>query len=607
MNWLTLAWSMVAGACLVLGLMHLALWLMDRKRWELLWFSVSAVAAAGVAIGEHLGLTTDSLTTYRIMDRWMPVCLAVLLVSLVWFVQVFFGTGRRWLVMVISVLWLLGLVFNFLSPQSMTFGEVTALKRIPTWFGGEFTAAVASPNPVQHLGNAASVLILFFLADASVRLWRRGDRRRAGVIGGGSVLFMVAAGVHTPLVDSGLVKTPYMVSFAFMAIVVAVSYELLRAVYLSSRLSQQVLVSEARWQALLNNVRLAVISFDSQARITLVNPFFERTLGYTAAQLVGRSITDLLLPKDTEEFQMRFRVAATQGPRPPARWAFRHATGAVRTFEWSTVRLLGPTGGFTGLLAIGADVTERLQAQSDLARVRRDLDHLTRTNLLGELLAALAHELNQPLTAILSNAQAGRRFLAQPKPDLGEIREILEEIVRDDKRAGEVIHRLRMLLRKEPPIRATFALDDAIREVEQLVRSELVGGGIGLRLELASPSPQVEAVKVDLQQVLMNLVLNAAQTLRDQPSGRREILVTTEPEDDGVKIGVLDSGPGVAPEKLPTLFEPFVSSRTGGMGMGLSICRRLVESNRGRIRTVNRPEGGAAFFFTLPATWPERA
>jgi PAS domain S-box-containing protein len=391
-----------------------------------------------------------------------------------------------------------------------------------------------------------------------------------------------------------------MVSFAFLAIIVAVSYELLRAVYLSSRLSRQVMASEARWRALLSNVRLAVVSLDAQSRITLVNPFFERTLGYRAAELGGRPISDLLPAADAEEFRERWRIAAERGPRPLARWAFRQASGDLRTFEWSTVRLLDGEGEFAGFLTVGADITERLKAETDLARVRHDLEHLSRTNLLGELSSALAHELNQPLTSILSNAQAGRRFLAQATPDLEEIKTILDEIARDDKRAGEVIHRRRALLRKEAPTRTTFALGDAVHEVEQLVRSGMIAGGIRLQVQLGSPTTRVEGVRVEVQQVLMNLILNAAQALKDQASTQREILMTSERSESEIRISVLDNGSGIPSEKLPALFEPFVTSRTDGMGMGLSICRRLIQNNRGRLEAANRAEGGAVFTFTLP-------
>lgn len=593
---------MVAGACFGLGLMHLALWLMDRGRTEFLLFSSCSIAAAGVAILEQLGLTTLSLEVYRTVDRWIPVLLSMMLLSLVWFVRVYFGTGRKGLAVAISSLWIVGLVLNFLSPQSMTFLEITALRRIPTWFGLEFTTAVTTPNPAQHFGNAASLLILLFLSEATVTLWRRGVHRRAGVVGGGAVLFIILAGIHTPLVDSGIIRTPYMVSFAFLAIVVAVSYELLRAVFQSSQLAQQVLASEARWRALLQDVNLAIISLDGEGRITLVNPFVERTLGYGNAELMGRPLVELIPETHVRKFWKGFELGATGGGHPHTRWALRHASGRLRTFEWSAVRLADLERERGGLLVIGTDITERLQAQADLARVRQDLEHLSRTNLLGELLAALAHELNQPLTAILSNAQAGRRFLAQDHPDLAEIRVILDEIVRDDKRAGEVIHRLRALLRKEPPVRSPFALSDAVREVEQLVRSELSEGDIRLHLELASPEVQVEAVRVELQQVLMNLILNAAQAIKGRPLDQREILVTAALGEEGVRIGVLDKGPGIAPENFATLFEPFVSSRVNGMGMGLSICRRLVHNNRGRIQAENRPEGGAAFYFTVPVT-----
>ncbi len=234
MSPLTVAWSMCASASLVLALMHLSLWSQDRQSRVYLWSALMALAAGANALAELGLMHAESLQTYRTLLKLENLAVFLLLVPMVWFVYGHFGTARRWLAWTITALWSVSLVVNFLSPNSLVFSELVALESVTTYWGEQFVTGVGSANPWSHVANAASVLILIYVIDASVRVWRRGLRQRAIFTGGGIVLFMVAAGMHTPLVDARIVATPYMVSFWFLAIVFALTYDLVKnAVQLS--------------------------------------------------------------------------------------------------------------------------------------------------------------------------------------------------------------------------------------------------------------------------------------------------------------------------------------------------------------------------------------
>lgn len=248
------------------------------------------------------------------------------------------------------------------------------------------------------------------------------------------------------------------------------------------------------------------------------------------------------------------------------------------------------------------NVVSRERAELREEQLREELAHAMRMAALGEMAATLAHELNQPLTAILCNAQAARRFLASGRATPEELGAILDDIVRDDKRAGSVIHNLRTMVSKGPKQVERCCLNELASEVSVLLRSVFIEEKIDVRLTLAPGLPAVEAVRVELQQVLVNFLLNAVQAMRDTPSGHRIIEIETARVKEGVVVSVLDRGRGIAPECLTKIFEPFVSSKASGLGMGLSICRRIVENHGGRIVAASRLEGGAIFTATLPAS-----
>ena len=262
-----------------------------------------------------------------------------------------------------------------------------------------------------------------------------------------------------------------------------------------------------------------------------------------------------------------------------------------RKDEIATLRLIAQ---------ILANVLGRQRAEMREGALRNELAHAMRVATLGELGPALAHELNQPLAAILSNAQAARRFIAEDGIEPDELCAILDDIVRADKRAGNIIHHLRTMISKRPLVHEVCDLNQIVRGVFDLMHTEMKNAAIEVRLALTPNLPRVLVASVELEQVLVNLLMNAVQAMKATPAELRWIDVATRSEAEGVVVTVRDRGHGIASERLPAVFDPCVSTKESGLGMGLSICRRIIESFAGRIEACNHEDGGAVFSFTLP-------
>lgn len=271
---------------------------------------------------------------------------------------------------------------------------------------------------------------------------------------------------------------------------------------------------------------------------------------------------------------------------------------AERWFEMMVHPLKRSEG---GAVIAHLNITNRRQAEIETDLLRRELVHVTRAITMGELTASLAHELRQPLTAILSNAQAGQRLLAAASPDWSEIREILADIVADDQRAGEVIRRLQALLRKGALELQPLDLNDLVQEAAGLVRSDALIHQVSVTLDLAPGLPPLEGDRIQLEQVILNLLVNALEAVRNSTTlGRTLTLRTRRPDAGSVQIAIQDAGPGIPPERLGRIFEPFYTSKPNGLGMGLAICRSIVAAHGGRIWAENNPDQGATFCVRLP-------
>ena len=580
--------------------MQLIFWIKDRSDWAFLLSAGMAFSAAMVAVLELQLLHAMAIDIYAGLLRWMNLALFLMLISMVWFVYRIFDGARRWLALLITVAWSIGLIANFVAPGNLTFTEIARLERHTAFWGEQFTLPSGTASPWKLFPDIASLLILVYVADASVRAYRAAQERKALVVGGGIVAFILIAGVHTPLVDAGVVATPYMISFSFLAIVMAMTYELSTDAFMAPRLINQLRASETRWRTLLENVGLAVVGVGADGKINYVNPFVLRLTGYSSNDLLGEAVTRFVPDNQTAELSKRLDESRARDIDPYSRWTLVCASGDKRQLDWSSVRVLSDSGEFAGILSVGADITDQLQAQHDLQQTRNDMDRLARANMLGELTSALAHELNQPLAAILSNAQAARRFLESASPDLEEIGEALDDIIRDDKRAGEVIHGLRRILRQGEVTGELFDINDAAREVVELLTSEINARHVTLKQTYVPGGLQVYAGKVEIQQVIMNLLINALKAVTDTAASGKSIELRTSRDGDSIVVSVKDTGPGVAPDMQAHLFDAFSSGRAGGLGMGLAICRRLVKSHDGEISWQNLAGAGAEFYFRLP-------
>ncbi|MES2476978.1 MAG: ATP-binding protein [Verrucomicrobiota bacterium] len=240
------------------------------------------------------------------------------------------------------------------------------------------------------------------------------------------------------------------------------------------------------------------------------------------------------------------------------------------------------------------------RAEARAEQLRDEIQRCSRASMLGELAAALAHEINQPLTAILGNAQAARRFLDQGNADPAEIRIIIDDIIRDDKRASAVVKNLRVMLDGSPARQENCCLNKIVREVAEFLHSEMKSGGVELKLDLASKLPPIRAARIEVQQVLINLIGNAAHAMADTPLEERHITLQTRTNGNRVNVLIQDRGHGIPHEHFDRIFEPFHTTRPDGLGMGLAICRRIASAHGGGIHAVNHQSGGAAFSFSLP-------
>jgi PAS domain S-box-containing protein len=358
--------------------------------------------------------------------------------------------------------------------------------------------------------------------------------------------------------------------------------------------------SEERWRCMFEiaSVGIATTDFESRRYLT-VNESFQRMTGYTEAEL--RNLTTFELTHEDDRAAMQERIdSGTVGRLQRKR--YRRKDGDVLWADVTSfvVPATDSTPAFRG--AVVVDISDRKRAEEALQQAQADLARLNRVMLLGEMTASIAHEVNQPIAATVTNAHAGLRWLGAQPPDLEETRQALGRIVRDGSRAGEVIDRIRALVRKVPPRRELSDINEAIREVIALTQTEVQQNRVGLQTRLARDLPLVPADRVQLHQVIMNLIVNAIEAMSSVDDRSRELTISSGNDDaSAVFVEVQDTGPGINPADLDRLFQSFYTTKPDGIGMGLAISRSIVEAHSGRLSAAPNQPHGAVFRFTLPS------
>jgi C4-dicarboxylate-specific signal transduction histidine kinase len=279
-----------------------------------------------------------------------------------------------------------------------------------------------------------------------------------------------------------------------------------------------------------------------------------------------------------------------------------HPDGTIKYIHASGHPVLNASGALVEFVGTSIDMTELRQAEEARLDAQNKLSHANRVTTMGQLAASIAHEVKQPIAATLINAEAGLLWLDRRPSDLEEVRQALTRIIKDGNRAAEVINEIRALIKKAPPRRDRLEINRVVREVIGLTRGEAVKNRVSVRTELADGLPFVQGDRVQLEQVILNLIINAFEAMSGINEGARELLISTgKAEEDGVFVSVRDSGPGLEPATVERLFESFYTTKPGGLGLGLSICRSIIEEHGGRLWAGTNEPRGAVFQCTVPA------
>jgi len=331
-----------------------------------------------------------------------------------------------------------------------------------------------------------------------------------------------------------------------------------------------------------------------------VNDWALRGLGYEREDLVGKPLATVYAPESIPKMKDLFARWKEKGELRNEEMVVITKKGEKRVVLLNVGAVRDKDGAIIHSASIQTDITERKRAEAEVNRAREQLLHVERSARMGELTASLAHELNQPLAAILSNAQAALRFLQSNKVNLDELREILQDIIQDDQRAGNIIRSLRSMMKREERERNPVILNSVLSEVIQIFHTESISRNVHIDTEFDESLPPVLGDKVQLQQVALNLIVNAADAMSQNPLEQRRIIVGTRVRNDRVRVRIRDFGPGIEQGDLDRIFEPFFTTKGTGLGMGLAVSQTIVKAHGGYIWAENHPDGGATFFIELP-------
>ena len=478
MSFVTTLWSMQAAAALTLAVLYGLVWSIDRRNLANLTLCIVAVAMAVAARDEVRMMHAATTTEYGEWTRLIYLPLFFALVGQMFFVHLFLGTGRVWLLSIIVGARVVVLVGNFLTHPTFAWREIVGLRQV-TFLGEQ--VSIAGPTVLRSwhwLSLASYLLIIVFIADAALRAWRRGGaegRRKALVIAAGVGIPLTLTAVYSQAVLLGALPLPFLVTPSFLITIVVMAVELSRGFILNR------------------------------------------------------------------------------------------------------------------------------QTRQELEELRAELARAGRVTALGQLASALAHELSQPLSAILRNAEAAELHLNGPHPDLDELRAIVTDIRKDDQRAGDVIEQMRSLIKRRTLQMHPLALNEVVEDVISLVHSDALARHVALDYVMTPGLPLVSGDRVHLSQVLLNLIINGMDATQASPAYNKRVVIEARPREEGrVEVAVTDSGPGLPAAAIAKVFDPFYTTKSGGLGMGLPISRTIIEAHGGRLWAERAPQGsGLTFRFTL--------
>jgi PAS domain S-box-containing protein len=355
--------------------------------------------------------------------------------------------------------------------------------------------------------------------------------------------------------------------------------------------------SEHKLRQIIDTIPAHVVRYQPDGAADFMNRTFSEFVGPG----VGfDNLGSVVHPEDYPERSRDWDMHVAAAEPYDIEMRLRRADGVYRWHRSRRVPLRDANGAIVNWYGAGHDIDDQKRAEEAYREALLELAHANRVATMGQLTASITHEVNQPITAAVTYALAARRFLSAKPPNLREVDEALSLIVKEGNRAGEVVGRVRALIKKAPARKDAVEINDAILEVIALTRREAANNGISVRTQLAEGLPRVQGDRVQLQQVLLNLIINAIEAMREIDEEERELLIGTRNEPDGVSVEVRDSGPGFASAALERAFEAFYTTKSDGLGLGLSICRSIIEAHNGRLWASPNVPRGAIFRFTVP-------
>jgi len=357
--------------------------------------------------------------------------------------------------------------------------------------------------------------------------------------------------------------------------------------------------SERNARSALDGIAGLVAIMDPNGELDAINRQVIEYFGRSLEEMKNWGTNDAVHPEDLPRIAEIFQRSIVTGTPFHYELRLRHFDGEYRWFDNRCVPVRDDSGRIVRWYMLGTDIEDRKQALAQLQQMQSDFAHINRVNMMGELAASLSHEIMQPIASARNNAHAAQNFLELQPPDLGEVSEALSGVVGDTDRAGDIIDRIRDHMKKTPPRKEHFDLNEAINEVIVLGRNAIIKNGVSVQTQLKGLLP-IHGDRVQLQQVVMNLLLNAVEAMGSTEAGARELSISTDQNPRGVLVAVRDSGPGIDPSHLERVFDAFHTTKTSGMGMGLSICRSIIEAHGGRLWAQANEPRGAIFQFTLP-------
>jgi two-component system sensor kinase FixL len=603
MTLLSTIWLVIASACLTLAAIHGHVWLRRRSLASNLAFALLAASVAAMAVIELRMFHAETTDEFGRMLWWYHLPIWTGVIGVVLFVRMYLGTGRAWLGWTTIGLRTVALFVNFLSSPNINFSEITSLERVRVL--GEYVSIPEGvTNPLLAIAHLSLLALILFVADAASTAWRKGERRQAITVGGSFVLFVTAASIQAVLSYWGLAEIPVTASFFFLPVVLIMGYELginlIRAVGLAEELDARTVELRGSEQKLAFAAEAAsagLWSVDARTGRLWATPKAQAMFGLAPA--TDHHVDDVLTsihPDDRERVRAFIRGDHDYGTALEYR-AIRQ-DGSIR---WYATRGGEHEDGQAGWSLMGAtvDITARKRAEDETERQRGELEHLSRVAALGELSGTLAHELNQPLAIIMSNAEAAQAMLRQPTANMDEIGAILADIIAADERAGGVIKRLRSMLKRDAPTRCPLSMQDIVQGALQFMRADLLRRGITLDVALAEGLPDVSVDRVAIEQVLINIVTNACDAMAANATDDRLLRVVMTAAEGMVCTTIADVGSGL-PASSERVFDAFYTTKKDGLGMGLKISRSIIAAHGGQLTAAANAERGASFTICLP-------